>query len=422
MRSTKRTLFTGFAVLSFLILLTSPTANALDIFNRLSWKNPFGFRRQSEKPVEDDTPKESEAVVIEFGQLPTKDDDVSKTMTTALTSQSEESVFDRPVIVQTPTLVPVEELTEEDTQQGVTYDDGMPMEDTVVMPVIGFGMGIVPEAVKSSQVSEPFKMDLPLKSSSAEEMPVAQDSETSQAMPQLFSKEVISVPMLQAEQESMEEEVSSPTKKGDDVISKQSSWSASGILEEEESTQMETEQMAETEPQTGDMPITGRGFWGDMSTVSIQHVVEEQTKAEEPVVREEVAEGKPAKTEEEKAEETDLAFKALFDTTHIKEDLAKDTTSKQTEHESKGDEHRETEMAESVKGSGGSEEQTIVPFIPGKVIIPTGQKSLGSVQTPVDRPASPSIVLPVSSIVAKERRREYHCARGAHCVDGRSPM
>ena len=392
MRSTKQTLFAGFALLCFLILLTSPSAHAFDSTNGLSWKNPFDFwrQRQSEKPVKAESPEKSETDVVKFGQLPTKGD-ASKTMTAPLTKQSEESVFDRPIVFQKPTIVPVEELTEEDTQGGRMYDDGMSMEDAVVMPAMGFGEGIMPEAVKSSGMSEPLKTGLPLKSSPAAEMPVAQDSDTTQAMPQLFAKEVMSGPMPPAEQESMEEEPSFPMKEADDVSPVKSSWFESGILDKEESVQKETERVAEAEPQMGDMPTTGRDFLGGMTAGSIQHAIEEQTETEEPAVKEGIEEEEQSKTDEEKAKETDLSYKALFDATYIKEDIARDIT-EQTAGESKSEEHQETELAESVKGSGGTQERTLVPFIPGTVVIPTGQKSVGSVQKPIDEPPSPSTV------------------------------
>ena len=110
---------------------------------------------------------------------------------------------DEPVLLPKGKTVVTEIMAKQEDEEELKYDDGMPMEDTVSMPAIGFGMGIVPEAVKSSQVSEPFKMDLPLKSSLAEEMPVAQDSETAQAMPQFLSEDVMSVPMPPAKQDSM---------------------------------------------------------------------------------------------------------------------------------------------------------------------------------------------------------------------------
>ena len=446
----KRKLCVNLSSLCCLILLTSLRTDAFES----SYRPPENIELDFSKLIFPE--KKTEDAPAEVGEAQRSDkfeyhlaSDVLE-MTKDTPEESEMHGKDEPVLLPKGKTVVTEIMAKQKDEEELKYDDGMPMEDTVSMPAIGFGMGIVPEAVKSSQVSEPFKMDLPLKSSSAEEMPVAQDSETAQAMPQFLSEDVMSVPMPPAKQDSMGKELSSPMKKADDVPSMESVWSTSAILDKEESTQMETGQMAETEPQTGDTPITGKDFLGGKSLGSLQRVVEKQTTTEEPVVKvgiseeeqskideeksEEVdftykplfdttrikedleeqttteepvvkvgiSEEKQSKTDEKKSEEADLAYKPLFDTTHIKEDLAKDTTSEQTEHESKGEEHRETGMAESVKGSGGSEEQTIVPFIPGKVIIPTGQKSLGSVQTPVDRPASPSIVLPVSSIVAKE--------------------
>ena len=445
----KRKLCVNLSSLCCLILLTSLRTDAFES----SYRPPENIELDFSKLIFPE--KKTEDAPAEVGEAQRSDkfeyhlaSDVLE-MTKDTPEESEVHGKDEPVLLPKGKTVVTEIMAKQKDEKELKYDDGMPMEDTVSMPAIGFGMGIVPEAVKSSQVSEPFKMDLPLKSSSAEEMPVAQDSETAQAMPQFLSEDVMSVPMPPAKQESMGKELSSPMKKADDVPSMESVWSASAILDKEESTQMETGQMAETEPQTGDTPITGKDFLGGKSLGSLQRVVEkqttteepvvkvgiseeeqskideekseeadftykplfdttrikedleEQTTTEEPVVKVGISEEKQSKTDEKKTEETDLAYKPLFDTTHIKEDLAKDTTSEQTEHESKGEEHRETGMAESVKGSGGSEEQTIVPFIPGKVIIPTGQKSLGSVQTPVDQPASPSVVLPVSSIVAK---------------------
>ena len=299
---------------------------------------------------------------------------------------------DEPVFLpKGKTVVPKIMTKQEDEEEEPGCDDGMPMEDAVVMPAVGFGKGIMPEAEMSSELAEPFKKDLSPIRPPVTEMPVAQDSDTTQAMPQLFAKEVMSGPLLPAEQESMEEEPSFPMKETDDVSPMKSSWFGSGILDKEESVQKETEQTAEAEPQTGDMPTTGRVFWGGMTAGSIQHAIEEQTKTEEPAVKEGIEEEEQLKTDEEKAKETDLSYKALFDTTYIKEDIARDTK-EQTAGESKSEEHQETELAESVKGSGGTQERTLIPFIPGTVVIPTGQKSVGSVQKSVDEPPSPSTV------------------------------
>ena len=299
---------------------------------------------------------------------------------------------DEPVFLpKGKTVVPKIMTKQEDEEEEPGCDDGMPMEDAVVMPAVGFGKGIMPEAEMSSELAEPFKKDLSPIRPPVTEMPVAQDSDTTQAMPQLFAKEVMSGPLLPAEQESMEEEPSFPMKETDDVSPMKSSWFGSGILDKEESVQKETEQTAEAEPQTGDMPTTGRVFWGGMTAGSIQHAIEEQTKTEEPAVKEGIEEEEQLKTDEEKAKETDLSYKALFDTTYIKEDIARDIT-EQTAGESKSEEHQETELAESVKGSGGTQERTLIPFIPGTVVIPTGQKSVGSVQKSVDEPPSPSTV------------------------------